>query len=312
MVEMGLILKNTSASEFNLVMRYLEMRVEAKRVAQSEHEVIKADRKLRGHLRTHNIERVQAALEKQNRAGYAMARETHRLLINDFVCLKVLEKIAQETDDLIRKEIKAKRLGGKVGKRVENEEVQLVKGVRIKVNKLLQTARRIIDGLAHRCEGREDLAFFVKSKFFADMQIMNYFRMRYDAKGVRRDLETQKKKFKELKTALKQLKAGKGKQKDVLRLPKDLRKFRKATVTAIQDIFKLFTDSTILLDRVIGVFHDQVNEDDKLMRAHEIPIAMGQTDRETKTKTLNFIKRSLRDVNVARLQLELKRGRLAA
>lgn len=305
MVELGIMLKNTSAGEFNLLMRYWEMRVEAKKLTKAEHDVIRASKVLQRHLKYHNIEKVQKDMDKENKAGYEAGHDTHRMLINDFVCLRVLEKLAKETDEILKRMIKEKKIAGKLLKEVEKEEVELTKDTKVKVNDLLQTSRRIVDGLEHRCEGREDLAFFFKRKFFLDSRILNYFKLRWEARAMRRDIETEKKKFKKIADELNKLKAGKAKAKELKVLPKDIHAFRDATIKAIAQMFKVFTNSTILLDRVIGVFHDQVKEDDKLMAAHEIPMVMGQHDEEVKKQTLNYIKASLHDVNKARLQLEL-------
>jgi hypothetical protein len=92
--------------------------------------------------------------------------------------------------------------------------------------------------------------------------------------------------------------------KDSKKLIKEMAKFANAIKGAIGNAFRLFTNSTMLFDRIIGIIRKEKVEDDRLVKLHQIPLMMGQQDEKVKESLLAFFKSSLKDMNVARLQVE--------
>jgi hypothetical protein len=306
----GLLLKQQTSNELGLIMRYFEMRRESSILTKAEHGVVKADKRLQSYLTHHEIVRAKAEMDKENKAGHEAAINVHRLVINDFVSIRVLEKLAKETaDEIDRLHHEIER--GKAGmpkdtfEQFQRAEISFKEGETKEIRHLLQSARRIIDGLMKKSEGKVDIAYLVKRHFFIDLRLLNYLKLRFEARHEKVYLDRIKRTIQEIRKEIALIEHKRKTAKKSEQLVKSLAQLLKLTKEAIEEAFKIFINSTLLLDKVIGIIQGQVREDDELVQKHQIPLKMGQDDKTVKQSLLNFIQMSLKDMNTARLQLQI-------
>ncbi|MBW2977641.1 hypothetical protein KY331_02240 [Candidatus Woesearchaeota archaeon] len=311
----GLRLKSTSAGEFNIVMRYLEMRREARKFTKSEHDVVEKDKKLQKLVGMHKLADAKETMSTKNKKAFEAAESAHRLLTNDFVCMKILEKMIREAEKKEKALIKGIKKG-RVPMRMKKEELKVLEEeyeeleseVEKDVKKVLIKARRVINGLYHHCFKKEDMAFFIKRKTYFDWRLLNYFKLRHESKDVKKELQETKKMLKGLTKVKEALEGHVNKtklKKEKKLLIEDTKEFVKACKKAIVAISKIFANSALLLDRVIGVLVGDIKEEDEWMKTHQVPMMMVKEDEDAVEKILVIIRTSLREINADIMQLYL-------
>jgi len=306
-----LLLKGTSANEFNLSMRYLEMRSEGRKLSRAEHDVVKADKRLAEYFKKHKLLEAKQTMNEENKGGYEVAVDSHRLILNDFIAMRVLEKLAQNAYheiEALSREIKQGRAGmaKKMYQTFLDEQVKFEEGFKMSVGKMLARARKILDSLMKKCEGGVGVALAVKQRFFSDISLLNYFKLRSEAKGEKRYIEKVKRAYqlvKKEKALIERKRRAEKASKDII---KNLHVLTDAVKDAIAVAFKLFMNSALLMDVVINIIQGQLKQDKELIEKHQIPTKMGQDDETVKTNLLEFFKKSIRTINTARLQLQFR------
>ena len=308
----GLRLKSTSAGEFNLIRQYLEMRSEAKKFTKAEHDVVKADARLKKLVTTHKLADAKKKMDEEDKEAFESAESAHRLLTNDFVCMKILEKMIREAEGeelkLTKEAKKGKAPKGKYVHELEEEYGDLKKDVEEEIQKVLNRARHIINGLWHHCHGGGDMAFFLKKKTYFDWRLLNYLKLRGEAKEARTKIKDTKKDLAGLKKAKEVIESHSSRKKLAKNeevLIKDAEKFVKDCKDCIKAFARLFANSALLLDRVIGILRDEVKHDDEWIAAHQIPEQMGQMDKNSKETILKYIEHSLQEINADIVQLAI-------
>lgn len=334
----GVLFKSSEVTTLSSIMLYMEMRNEGKVLNAAEHKIEIDDKNLKAWARRHNVEEESKLLTKENAEAAEGLAKAKRLFLNDFICVKrivgFIHKVDNDDDEILRalrQALNEKKDPATVDnlkkqfRRMEAEKFEFDNTVTKKhLRELLERARKLVNGVYNACHGKFDAAFLIRNKMFFDSYLLTYFRLRWEARGLRKDLTRAKsfeedmkrrhgqitKFFKQPEQFVKKVKGHEDKEalkkwlnNEVTSMKKDEDRLIKLLVDALVNALLLLTNSGLLVTKIVRILNDQEHEDIVLAEGFEIPKLVAEQDIQNKKAILESFRSSLGDVNIAINQL---------